>query len=244
MLVFAQVITGGKEAEGIRELAFLLRAFDERANVINECGGFVNIDAGLFVGVLGHEERVSGASRHRHLEIEAAQLGCKSGVHRSPWKLPQIPALKSPPRHSSCGMKAVLTCLLATFLMAVPSFAAEPHTPKKGDPERTEIMEALRVPVTAELKRDVIFKVDRLKVLEGWAFLGGVPLKPDGSEMDYKGTVHEEAIREGAFDGGIFALLRKREGKWTTVRFIIGATDVPYVDWPSEFKAPASIFPR
>ena len=139
-------------------------------------------------------------------------------------------------------MKTLLTYALAFLLVAVSAFSADVHTPSKGDPERKAILDALRIPVRAELKKDVIFKVDRLKVQGDWAFLGGVPLQPDGSAMDYKGTIHMEAIKEGAFDGGIFALLHKRDGKWKTVRFIIGATDVPYVDWSQEFKAPEEIF--
>lgn len=141
------------------------------------------------------------------------------------------------------GMSPTFTTILAVYLFALTAaFAAEPHTPKTGSLERKAIADALRVPVKAELKKDVIFKVNRLKVLNGWAFLAGVPLKPDGSEMDYRGTIHMEAINEGAFDGGIFALLQQRDGQWVTVRYIIGATDVPYVDWPQEFGAPGVIF--
>ncbi|HYF35597.1 MAG TPA: hypothetical protein VD994_09935 [Prosthecobacter sp.] len=132
---------------------------------------------------------------------------------------------------------------LTVFIGAlITALSAEPTTPKAGSPERKAIMDALRIPVQAELKQPVIFKVDRLKVLDGWAFLGGVPLKPGGGEINYRGTVYEEAIREGAFDGGIFALLRKKDGQWQSVRYSLGATDVPYVEWPEEFKAPAKIF--
>lgn len=142
-------------------------------------------------------------------------------------------------------MKALLipALMLSILIMASANAnAAEPHTPKPGSPERKALMDALRLPVQAELKKPVIFKVDRLKVQGDWAFLAGVPLKPDGSEMDYRDTIHQEAIREGAFDGGIFALLQNRNGQWQTVRHIIGATDVPYVDWPQEFGAPEAIF--
>lgn len=139
-------------------------------------------------------------------------------------------------------MKSFVLILSVYLLSWVAIHAAEPHSPKPGSSERKAIADALRIPVKAELKKDVIFKIDRLKVLDGWAFLAGVPLMPDGSEMDYRGTVHMEAINEGAFDGGIFALLQKRDGQWVTVRYIIGATDVPYVDWPQEFGAPAVIF--
>lgn len=139
-------------------------------------------------------------------------------------------------------MNTRLTFTLTILLFALTTFAEDPRTPKPGSPERKAIADALRIPVKAELKKDVIFKIDRLKVLNEWAFLAGVPLKPDGSEMDYRGTIHMEAINEGAFDGGIFALLRESKGQWVTVRYIIGATDVPYVDWPQEFGAPAVIF--
>ncbi len=122
------------------------------------------------------------------------------------------------------------------------AFAGDIYTPKPGSPERKAIADALRAPVKTELQTDVIFKINRLKVQGEWAFLAGVPLKPNGSEMDYKGTVYQEAIREGAFDGGIFALLRKTDGQWITVRYVIGATDVPYVDWPQELGAPKAIF--
>lgn len=133
----------------------------------------------------------------------------------------------------------LLTVLLGSFSSLV---LADPQIPKPGSPERKAIVDALRIPVKTELKKDVIFKINSLKVQGDWAFLAGVPLKPDGSEMDYRGTIHAEAIREGAFDGGIFALLQKRNGQWKTIRYIIGATDVPYVNWPQEFGAPAAIF--
>ncbi len=142
-------------------------------------------------------------------------------------------------------MKLFSLCMAVAVAMIslTPSAQGqEPHTPKSGSAERKGIVDALRIPVKKELKQDVIFKINRLKVLGNWAFLSGVPLQPDSSEIDYTGTIHEEAIREGAFDGGIFALLKKTDGEWETVEYIIGATDVPYVDWPTEFKAPAAIF--
>ena len=45
---------GGEETEGIRKLATLLGALHEHANVVNEGGGFVNIDASLFVSMGCH----------------------------------------------------------------------------------------------------------------------------------------------------------------------------------------------
>ena len=70
----------------------------------------------------------------------------------------------------------------------------------------------------------------------------GVPQRPGGGAMDYRGTGYQEAIDAGAFDDGIVALLRKRGGKWQVVKYVIGATDVPYVEWDKEYRAPAAIF--
>ena len=139
--------------------------------------------------------------------------------------------------------RLIFPLVVSTCLMPLTTaLSAEPYTPKPGSAEREALMNALREPVKAELKREVIFKVSRLKVLGQWAFLAGEPLKSDGSPMDYTGTIHEEALREGAFDGGIFALLHLTHGQWVTVRYVIGATDVPYVDWPEETGAPKAIF--
>jgi hypothetical protein len=36
--------------------------------------------------------------------------------------------------------------------------------------------------------------------------------------------------------------LRNVKGKWKVVQYVIGATDVPYVDWDKEYGAPRAIF--
>lgn len=122
------------------------------------------------------------------------------------------------------------------------SLAAEPTTPKMGSAERKDIMDALRVSVQSVLRNPVVFKVNSLRVLDGWAFLNGVPITPEGGKFDYSGTQYAEAIRDGHFDDGIVALLRKSNGKWMVVRYEIGATDVGYLDWAKAEKAPAVIF--
>ncbi len=61
--------------------------------------------------------------------------------------------------------------------------------------------------------------------------------------MDYRGTEYQEAIDAGMFDNGIFALLKKTGGKWKVVTHMIGCTDVCYLDWDKQYKAPKAIFP-
>lgn len=126
--------------------------------------------------------------------------------------------------------------------LALGAQSQQPYTPKQGDAERRAITDALRAPVEKQLKQKVVFKIDHLKVQNNWAFLRGVPQQPGGGALDYKGTPYQTAVEEGAFDDGIVALLRKRQGKWRVVQFVVGATDVPYVDWDKKYRAPSAIF--
>ena len=126
--------------------------------------------------------------------------------------------------------------------LVVAAAAAQTHTLKPGSAERKALMDALRSPVEKELLKKVVFKVDHLKVQGDWAFLRGVPQQPDGRAMDYRNTPYEEAIKDGLFDDGISALLRRQGGKWKGKISVIGATDVPWVGWAEEYGAPAAIF--
>lgn len=148
-----------------------------------------------------------------------------------------------------------IICLLGVLLWAVarPVPAAQTAgsgtgkaaamTP--GNAERRAILEALRVPVRKQLKgRAVVFKVDRLAVRDGWAFMTGIPQQPNGKPIDYRGTPFQEARDAGAFDDGICALLRrdKKTGRWRVIQYVIGATDVPWDGWDRQYKAPSALF--
>lgn len=139
-----------------------------------------------------------------------------------------------------CKMQA-LCCLLSILALCSTTFA-QAYTPKVGSPERKAIMDALRVPVAKEVKNKVAFKIYHLSVQGDWAFMRGLPQQPDGKAIDYRGTRYQEAIKEGLFDDAICALLKKQGDKWTVVVYKIGATDVPWVDWSAQYKAPDSIF--
>lgn len=118
----------------------------------------------------------------------------------------------------------------------------EPRTPAPQTAERKAIADALRAPVEKELKKSVVFKIDHLKVQDGWAFLRGVPQRPDGRPMDYSNTSYRRQKELGMFDDQISALLQMKGGKWVVVTYNIGATDVVYIDWAEKHKAPPAIF--
>lgn len=135
---------------------------------------------------------------------------------------------------------------LFLFILLFGSYASaqgkKTYTPGRGTPERQAITDALRARVQRQLKKKVVFKIDGIRVQDKWAFLRGVPQQQDGSAMDYRGTVFQDAVDSGAFDNWICALLRKRGNKWQVVDYVLGATDVPYVGWDKKYRAPAAIF--
>ena len=115
-------------------------------------------------------------------------------------------------------------------------------TPRAGSAERKSIMEALRFPVSTELKQKVIFVVTKLKVQRGYAFVIAQPQRPDGRKIDYSKTQYAEAIKGGAFDDQVIGLLKKRGSQWRVLTYNIGATDVVWEEWPAKYSAPAAIF--
>ena len=136
-----------------------------------------------------------------------------------------------------------LYSLLFTVLFTCSAFAQDViYTPKPGSPERKQILDALRAPVEKALKKSVEFKVDHMKVKSDWAFMRGVPRQPGGKKMNYKGTEYQSYIDEGLFDDWICALLKKEGGKWKVVRYVIGATDLPYDGWDKELGIDSDIF--
>ena len=132
--------------------------------------------------------------------------------------------------------------IFGTLLCA--STAVAQHTPEKGSVERKAITDALRVPVEKKLKQKVVFNIDHLMVQDDWAFMLGAPRKPNGGELDYSKTSYAKAQRLGMFDDGISALLHKVSGRWTVVKYVIGATDVVYIEWDKQYRAPSGIFPQ
>jgi hypothetical protein len=133
-------------------------------------------------------------------------------------------------------------CTAILIVICGASAFAQVYTPKAGSSERKAIMDALRAPIEKQLGKAVIFKVEHLKVQDGWAFMHGVPKQPDGKAMDYRGTPFYKAHKDGMFSDFVCGLLRLKGGKWQVVNHCLGPTDVPYADWSERYKAPAAIF--
>jgi hypothetical protein len=116
------------------------------------------------------------------------------------------------------------------------------HSPAQGGAERKAILDSLRPPIEADVGQSVVFKVNRIRVQDGWAFVNAQPLRPSGATVDYSKTRYRAQIEAGAFDDAVSALLHHQNGAWKVVVFDIGATDVVWDPWPAQYGAPKGIF--
>lgn len=139
-------------------------------------------------------------------------------------------------------LKKSFLSLSLVFVFAVAAFAQSVYTPEKDSAERKAILSALRVPVEKKLKQKIQFSIQNFKVQGNWAFLNGEPQNSSGGEPNYRGTEYQPAIDDGIFDNNFQALLKKIGGKWKIVTYAIGCTDVCWLGWDEQYKAPKAIF--
>ncbi len=115
------------------------------------------------------------------------------------------------------------------------------YTPKTGSAERTAIMDVLRPACERDFGQKVIFRVQHLRLIGEWALARVVPLRPDGSEIDFSKTKYREANAEGAFDGQGEALLRRQGKGWKLLEWRFGATDTEVQIWFKKYGAPSAL---
>jgi hypothetical protein len=128
----------------------------------------------------------------------------------------------------------------------LPAQSDQIATPKPGSAERKAIMDGLRIPIERQLHQKVIFVVTHLKVKGNWAFTITIPKQPNGRAVDYQKTIYKSQVKPGesvgdAFSGEVVGLLRKHAGRWKTVDYCIGPSDVCWEGWDKKYGAPAAI---
>ena len=137
---------------------------------------------------------------------------------------------------------ALALALFAAPLIAPPAFS-QVETPAPGTPLRKAVLDSLRLAVAAELGTPIEFYSVDMRVLGEWAFVYALPQRPGGGAISYLYTKYQDAWENGAFDEGVSALLRETPSGWLVYEHVIGATDVPWVDWPQYYPMPPEILP-
>ncbi|MGQ2991046.1 hypothetical protein [Brevundimonas sp.] len=144
---------------------------------------------------------------------------------------------------SAAALMALTAALVpAPVLAQSPAAAATARDVGASDPLRPVLLNALRPAIVADLGQSVKFVVATLRIQGDWAYVVARPQRPDGREIDFRSTRYREAIDQGVFDGPtLYALMQRREQRWTVVDFVIGPTDVAWAGWPEEHGAPAAL---
>ncbi len=115
-------------------------------------------------------------------------------------------------------------------------------TPARGTPERSAIMDAARIPVSADIGQSVIFVVDRLRSNGLWAYLQATPHQPDGAPLNWSQTNFAEDWQGDMMSDVVMVLLNNSGGTWQVADYVIGPTDVYWYVWVDHFGLPESLF--
>jgi hypothetical protein len=137
---------------------------------------------------------------------------------------------------------AVIAFVLLALLGLGPAAARPIISPPKGSPLRAEVLNALRPTIAKETGGPVIFVVHALNVMGEWAYAEGEPLRPNGQAVDWRKTKFREAFAADMFSGLVLALLRRQGGSWTVAEYVVGPTDVAWIEWAKKYKLPNDLF--
>lgn len=123
-----------------------------------------------------------------------------------------------------------------------PEQSVSPVTSPVRLSPRAPALNALGVAVSKDLKQEITFSTEKLRAEGDWAFVAGRARGTDGGEPNWKLTKYQEFIDSNDFEDNLFALLKKKNGKWRVVTYMINCHDVCYLDWDRRYKAPKAIF--
>ncbi|WP_346187436.1 hypothetical protein [Rubritalea halochordaticola] len=135
----------------------------------------------------------------------------------------------------NCSMRIILLLLLC-----VSPLYAKPHTPAVGSKERKDILNAIRDPMEDVLRQEIIFRVGRLWVEDGWAFLLAEARTKEDKPIDYSKTRY--AGESESVDEGVVALLRYKRGRWYVVEKNLFQNDIWWGELWKEYDAPKALF--
>jgi hypothetical protein len=146
-------------------------------------------------------------------------------------------------RHGGQAAPETAFILGVTLLMWFGVAAAQPVvSPPKGSAQRVEVLGALRPTVEKEVGGDIVFVVHAFNVMGTWAYVSAEPKRPNGDPIDWRATKFRREVEADVFSGLVLALLRQQGGSWKVTEYVIGPTDVTWVEWIAKYKLPEDLF--
>jgi hypothetical protein len=129
--------------------------------------------------------------------------------------------------------------------LASPTSQPPILTPERGSAERTELMDALRPAVSAEIGGEIQFEVFDLRVMpQQWAYANVRPQRPrGGAPIDWSKTKFRQAMAQGTMSDRVMALLFREGSSWRVAEYAIGPKDAAWERWRQERRLPRQLFP-
>lgn len=142
------------------------------------------------------------------------------------------------------SMRAILFTLAIGLAACTPA-PTEPEAPAASAEDQTAaLVEALTPTVSELIGQPISLETHRMSVMDDWAWLVATPRQPDGAPLDWAATSFASAHENGVLgsDGATYALFKREGETWRLVDYVVGPTDVAWVDWPTRHGAPEALF--
>lgn len=142
------------------------------------------------------------------------------------------------------SVRAILFTL-AIGLAACTQAPTVPEAPAASAEDQTAaLVEALTPTVSELIGQPISLETHRISVMGDWAWLVATPRQPDGAPLDWAATSFASAHENGVLgsDGATYALFKREGETWRVVDYVVGPTDVAWVDWPARHGAPEALF--
>lgn len=139
-------------------------------------------------------------------------------------------------------MRALLLAL-ALVACTPPAPEAPPPPPLSADAMSQPLIDALTPVIAADVNQPVTMTASQVRVMNEWGWIVAQPAAPGGGAIDWARTKYAGQAEAGALDGGgtTYALLKQENGQWRVLEFVVGPTDVAWLEWPARHGAPAEI---
>lgn len=128
---------------------------------------------------------------------------------------------------------------------APPSAPSAPAASEAPDPAtaRADVLAASAPIVSATIGLPVSLSPTTVNIQDDWAWVVAQPQTPEGGAIDWSATTFAEDAELGVLDGGgtTYVLLKRENGAWRVLDHVVGPTDVAWINWPTQYGAPAEL---
>ena len=145
-------------------------------------------------------------------------------------------------------MRAVFVALALSAAAACSDPVSPPsasNVSEAPDPatSSTAILTAATPAVSATIGQPISLSPTTVNVQDDWAWVVAQPQTPEGGAIDWSATSFAEDAALGVLDGGgtTYVLLKRENGAWRVLDHVVGPTDVAWINWPTQYGAPAEL---